>query len=313
MAFIKIDCKTIEDLLAGGITTSAPTLIFGIPNLGKTWLCFQAAAACTRSTANGGLGRKALYLDTEAFFRPDVFDRFYGYFKAKWKDLPPQDNIDMRRVENIFKLYEYFGMDLKIKQEEARSTADIKFPTERQKKLAQTAVKKGEKDVAETGKTVQAADWLKNSPLWADFEKNKYGIIVIDSLTIPIKSVIPSTTQNLPARTTLISSLLGTLYDIAIAWDCAIIVTDHITKNPIDPRSFGEPWGGANVMYYIKNQMGLFPPNKEMMDKMLIDGGRLRRVERHRMPGFDRELVTVMLGKDVGYIDVPSSSQIKKA
>jgi len=313
MGFIKLDCKIIEDLFAGGITTSAPTLLFGIPNLGKTWLCFQIASSCTRDKVHGGLGRKALYLDTEAFFRPDVFDRFYGYFKKKWTDLPPQDMIEMRRIENIFNLFEYFGMTLSIKQELARSTADIKFPTERQKKLADTAVKTGKKDVDETGKTVQTAGWLKSSPLWKDFEKNNYGVLIIDSITIPIKSVIPSTTQNLPARTTLISALLGTLYDIAIAWDCAIVVTDHITKNPIDPRSFGEPWGGANVMYYIKNQIGLFPPNKEMMDKMLVDGGRLRRVERHRMPGFDRELVTVMLGKDVGYIEVPSSSQVKKA
>jgi len=313
MPQIQLDCKTLEALMVGGIHTGAPTLVFGIPNLGKTWLCYQAACACTRDPKYGGLGRPALYLDTEQFFRPDVHDRFYDMFKKKWTDLPPKEKIDMRRTENIFKLFEYFGMELVIKQEEARNTAIIHFPTERQKKLAETAVKKGAKDVEAVKGTFQAGNWLENSPLWKDFKEKNYGIMIIDSITIPIKSVLPSTTQNLPARTTVLTALLGTLYDIAIAFDCAIIVTDHITRNPIDPRSMGEPWGGANVMYYIKNQYGLFPPTKDLIDKYIPDGLRVRRVERHRMPGFDRELCTVMLGLNVGYIDLPGASPVKKA
>jgi len=157
--------------------------------------------------------------------------------------------------------------------------------------------------------TIQSSDWMKTSEIWKKFQKNKYGLMVIDSLTVPIKSAMTASTQNLPARTSLITQLLGVLYPLAKEFDCAILVTDHITRNPMSPvyaYGIGEPWGGQNITYYVKNQFGLYFSTKEERDKAGMDAQRLRRIERHRMPGRDKTMITVILQKDYGYNDYAS-------
>ena len=85
-------------------------------------------------------------------------------------------------------------------------------------------------------------------------------------------------------------------------------MTDHITRSPLAKTykyGLGDPWGGQDVSYYIKYQFGLFPALKADKDMLATDGHRLRRVARHRFPGMDETMVTVMLAKNEGYIDVP--------
>lgn len=292
-------CKALDVLMNGGLPLKAPSLVFGMPNLGKTWLAFQFSCMCTRDPSNGGLGRPVLYLDTESFFaNEEVFNRFYGYFRKRWSDLPAKPEIHAEMVEDIFALGKKFGIQYTIVQEESRVSAIAKFPK-----------KTLEKEVKET---TQTSDWLKSSPIWQDCEKNNYGLIVIDSITVPIKSVIPKGTQHLPGRGTLITSLLGTLYPIAKNFNCAILVTDHITRNPMSPGyvyGVGDPWGGQDITYYIKYQFGLYMATKDEREKYGDTEGRLRRVERHRYPGFERTLTTVKLEKDYGYTDVQAGKK----
>ena len=297
--------KTLDSLMAGGFPLGAPSLVFGIPNLGKTWLCFQTACMCTRAPKYGGMGKPVLYLDTESFFTNDVFDRFYGFFRARWKDLPAKSKIDMVRVKDIFQLGAKFGIQFEIIQEEKRVSALAKFPTSRQTKIAF-----GKKQAVKS--TKQIHDWLELAPIWKDMQKKDYGLIVIDSLTVPIKSVIPKGTQHLPGRGTLITTLLGTLYPIAIGFNIAIIVTDHITRNPMSPGyryGLGNPWGGQDVTYYIKYQLGMYTGLKDQRLKYGADGPRLRRISRHRFPGMEKELALIMLAHDIGYVDLPTGAR----
>jgi len=295
--------KTLDNMMGGGIPLGVPSLVFGKSNLGKTWMCFQLACMSTRDPKKGGLGKPALYLDTEFFFTDEVFDLFYGYFRKRWPDLSEKPMIEIVRIPDIFELGKFFNIHYTIKQEGDRVSVVSKFPTDRQAVLK-------EHGKSEMKETVQSGDWLKSSDVWTKFEKNKYGIMVIDSITVPIKSVIASATQNFPARTSILTQLLGTLYPIAKNFNTSIVVTDHITSNPMSPGyayGSGDPWGGQNVTYYIKNQFGLFPPLKEQREKYVLDGNRIRRVERHRMPGKDQTLVAVILQKDYGYADLPDS------
>lgn len=297
-------CKTLDTLMNGGFPLKAPSLVFGMPNLGKTWLAFQTACMCTRSIANGGLDRPVLYYDTESFFaNEEVFNRFYGYFQNRWKDLPKQPKIDCEMIPDIFELGKKFGIEYTVVQEESRVSAIAKFPSKKQIQIA------GGKPVKET---TQTSDWLQESPVWKEMEKKNYGLLVIDSITVPIKSVIPKGTQHLPGRGTLLTSLLGTLYPIAKNFNAAILVTNHITRNPMSPGyqyGIGDPWGGQDVTYYIKYQYGLFGALKDERDKYGPDGPRLRRIERHRYPGLERDIVTVLLAKDYGYTDLPKGSR----
>lgn len=302
---ISTGCRSLDQLMCGGIPTGAPSLIFGIPNLGKTFLSYQVACMCTRKTSYGGLNRPVLYLDTESFFTKGVPDRFYGFFRNRWKDLDPKSSIDIIRVKDIFDLGKKFGIQFEIIQEEKRVSAIAKFPTGRQTKLAQ-----GKGEPVKT--TIQSENWIETSEIWQSMKAKNYGLIVIDSLTVPIKSVIPKGTQHLPGRGTLLTSLLGTLYPIAIQFDAGIIVTDHITRNPMSPGyyvGFGDPWGGQDVTYYVKFQWGLYRALKAEKEKYGIDGERIRRISRHRFPGMEPELISIMLAHDYGYTDLPSGAR----
>jgi len=305
MATISSGTKGIDAMMAGGLKTSVPSLLFSIPNLGKTFMCYQFACSCTRPVASGGLGKKVIYIDTEGFFfTPDTVERFNKFFTDRWTDCDPS-KIEIMQIPDIFELGELFGMQLDIKQEESRVSVTVKYPTSRQVTLAKSQKKKSRVDTA----TNKDKDWLNKSPLYQKLseKEGEYGLIVLDSLTIPIKSEIASVTQNFPARTSLVSALLGACYPIARRQDVAILITDHITSNPMSPGyafGTGDPWGGRNMIYYVKHIFGMYKALKDQRESYAPNGDRLRRIQRYRYPGLDQDLSLVMLAKDKGYVDV---------
>ena len=311
MGVLSSGSKSIDEVMVGGLKTQVTTLLFGIPNLGKTWLCYQLACMCTRPVKVGGLGKKVIYLDTEGFFfGEETIQRYATYFKKRWPDCEPE-KIDMKQVSTIFELGELFGMQLDIKQEESRVSVTVKYPTDTQKKIAGHKGK-GKVDTS----TNKDKDWLEKAPLYQKLKTGEYGLLVIDSLTIPIKSEIASVTQNFPARTSLVSAILGACYPIARRSDVSILITDHITSNPMSPGyvwGTGDPWGGRNILYYIKNIFGLYKPLKDQVVANAPDGHRVRRFQRYRYPGLDTVVAPVKLEKDKGYMDLPNQGTAKAA
>jgi hypothetical protein len=299
-------CQTIDDLMEGGFPLGAPALVYSIPNLGKTWLTFQTACMCTRDPKHGGLGRPVLYLDTESYFSEETFNRLYAYFQKRWPDLPKEPMIEIVMIPSIFELGQEFGMEIQIVQEESRTSALIKFPTDRQVKIADGKAE-GKREVKET---FQSTGWLKTSPAWKKFEDKNYGMMAIDSITVPLKTSIPKTTQNLPARGTILNAILGVLYPFVKHFNSSILVTDHLTRSPMNPMyqyGLGDPWGGSDIIYYIKYIVGLFPAKKD--DRESIDQGyRLKQIFRYRYPGLDSKTVLAMLAQDTGYIDRPKGN-----
>lgn len=306
MRIISTGSKALDWAMDGGLKSQVISILFGIPNLGKTWLCYQLACMCTRPEKVGGLGKKALYYDTEGFFfTEDTIQRFAKYFKARWPDCDPT-KIEIVQIESIFTLGQEFGMQIDIKQEQSRTSVITKFPTARQEKIA---TKKGKSGVDTT--TNKDKDWLDQTPIFDKLKERDYGLLIIDSLTIPIKSEIASTTQNFPARTSLVSAILGACYPLARRMDIPILITDHITANPMSPGyayGTGDPWGGRNILYYVKHIFGLYRPLKDLVQKYAPDGLRVRRFQRYRYPGLDPVLVAVKLEKDKGYMDLPDSN-----
>jgi len=327
MTVLSTGSKVLDSLMDGGLRAKVISLLFGIPNLGKTWFCYQVACMCTRPEKVGGLEKKVLYLDTEGFFfDEDTIKRFAGYFKKRWPDCKPE-NIEILQISDIFQLGEQFGIQFEILQEDKRVTVLAKFPTERQKKLAEAKKAKAKtkdekpkegkkekepKEDADVESTKKDKDWLEKAPLWQKIKTGGYGLLVIDSVTIPIKSEIPTATQNFPARTSLLQTLLGACFPIARRGDISILITDHITRNPMSPTykfGMGDPWGGSNVLYYVKHQFALYTGTQELAKKYgVVESPRIRRVERYRFPGLDRMMVAVKLEKDKGYMDLPEIS-----
>lgn len=63
--------RALDELLGGGVETQSITEIYGPYGSGKTQFCHQMAVTVQLDEERGGLGRGALYIDTEGTFRPE--------------------------------------------------------------------------------------------------------------------------------------------------------------------------------------------------------------------------------------------------
>ncbi len=63
--------KALDELLGGGVETQSITEIYGPYGSGKTQFAHQMAVTVQLPEERGGLGRAALFIDTEGTFRPE--------------------------------------------------------------------------------------------------------------------------------------------------------------------------------------------------------------------------------------------------
>ncbi|XP_062870282.1 DNA repair protein RAD51 homolog 3 isoform X2 [Trichomycterus rosablanca] len=61
-------CSELDAALGGGVAVGRSTEICGVPGIGKTQLCLQLAVDVQIPACFGGLGGKALFIDTEGSF-----------------------------------------------------------------------------------------------------------------------------------------------------------------------------------------------------------------------------------------------------
>jgi DNA repair protein RadA len=70
---ISTGSKALNDMLKGGIETSAVTEFFGPSGSGKTQLCFTLAVNVQQQISDGGLNGDAIYIDTDISSVPNEF------------------------------------------------------------------------------------------------------------------------------------------------------------------------------------------------------------------------------------------------
>ncbi|KAJ6879184.1 DNA repair protein RAD51 [Populus alba x Populus x berolinensis] len=68
MTRLTTSCADLDDILGGGISCKQVTEIGGVPGIGKTQLGIQLAVNVQMPSYCGGLGGKAIYIDTEGSF-----------------------------------------------------------------------------------------------------------------------------------------------------------------------------------------------------------------------------------------------------
>lgn len=71
VGWITTGSKALDTLLGGGVETQAVTEVFGEFGSGKTQLAHQLCINVQLPPEQGGLSRKAIYIDTENTFRPE--------------------------------------------------------------------------------------------------------------------------------------------------------------------------------------------------------------------------------------------------
>lgn len=64
-------CRSIDNLLGGGVALGEVTEIAGSPGVGKTQLCHQLSVDARLPTEYGGVAGETVYIDTEGNFSPE--------------------------------------------------------------------------------------------------------------------------------------------------------------------------------------------------------------------------------------------------
>lgn len=282
MTKISTGCVSIDRIINGGVPLGTPIGIYGLQNIGKSILATQIAARFAQE------GYDVIYIDTESFYQlQEDWDRIFGWFEHRWDlDSDVKDKIEVIQLRDLFALGKFFGIEFQLIQEQARVSAMAKFP----KKWGSKATKV----------THQSQDWITYSKAYKDLGKcEKPGLVIIDSITVPLKSKISSVTQNFPARASVIQTLLDTALVVANEFNVSFLITNHGTKNPM---GYGvQPWGGGNMIYYIKRWIGIMSglkPDRELF------GDQIRRMYRYRWPGLMTTTDKALLALDTGYVDL---------
>ncbi|RLE70037.1 MAG: DNA repair and recombination protein RadA, partial [Thermoprotei archaeon] len=89
IAYISTGVRALDDLLEGGVETRAITELIGEFGAGKTQLCHQLAVMVQLPREEGGLGARALYIDTEGTFRPERVISI-----ARYRGLDPEEALE---------------------------------------------------------------------------------------------------------------------------------------------------------------------------------------------------------------------------
>jgi len=266
---------TIDKLLGGGIPYGTITTIFGEPKCGKSMLAYQVGIANIDKT-----NLKTLYIDTEGIRKQDFFS-IINKFNSRY-NVPPKELTDKfqyitsladLKLKSIQKLFQIFGFLPMIEMSKG-GRYTVQFET--------------------CAPTIKEEEW-----------KN-YSMIIIDSMTAPLKMAIGSSTANLPTRAQFTERLFGLLIEIAMRHNIAVIVNHHASVDPMNlfGRDFGKAWGGDPILYNSKYALLILDADAKTR-KETNWNHEARRVMLIRRPDEQdtNQKYPVRLMKDYGYTD----------
>jgi len=268
-------CKTIDNLLGGGIPYGIVTAVFGEPTTGKTLFGYQSGLS---NLANSN--KDTILIETEGLRDIDTYN-ILEKFKSRWNlssaDITKRFKIIHTlgdpKLQSIQKLFQMFGYMITL-------------------------------EISKNGK--YSIQFQNTIPTLTPNQLEKTSMIILDSLTKPVKDSVGSETQNLPARAQMTERLFGKLYHIAKVYNIAILVINHASVNPAVPygRDLGKPYGGSPVLYNSKYAIGFVDATSEIK-KNTGWGIEARRVRLLRRPDEQTtgQLYPVRLKKDWGFDD----------
>ena len=189
-------CKTIDNLLGGGIPYGIVTAVFGEPTTGKTLFGYQSGLS---NLANSN--KDTILIETEGLRDIDTYN-ILEKFRSRWNlssaDITKRFKIIHTlgdpKLQSIQKLFQMFGYMITL-------------------------------EISKNGK--YSIQFQNTIPTLTPNQLEKTSMIILDSLTKPVKDSVGSETQNLPARAQMTERLFGKLYHVAKIYNIAILVIHH--------------------------------------------------------------------------------------
>jgi predicted ATP-dependent serine protease len=204
--------KGLNEMFGGSFYSSDVLCgIFGKPNMGKTLLLVQDAFYLASE------GKNVLLIDTEGGTWKmmqawkEVFEKRFGKLTG---------NLYIEKRRGLSDVMEYVGY---------RGGVTFK------------SAAKDEKGIMEF-RVVQTLD---EAQIEEDVEKAEIDLLIMDSISEPIRSAIPLQQQNNPAKASALALILGRLVELQKEYNLAAIVSSHASFNPsayelsIDAEIFG--------------------------------------------------------------------------
>jgi len=267
--FITTGCEGIDILLGGGLPKRAITLCYAPYNVGKSLLGMQCAASVYYNT-----GKPALIINTEDdWVLEEDRVRVLSWFQKRWNktELP---KIDFLFLPDIYDLMKFFGKQLELDvTEEAHQIVAKVYPLQDP----------------------------HHSPCYLLCQEKQYGIIILDSISSPLKDEISTPPrENFPARAVILNNILGRLRRCVVDLNVPGYVTAHATTAPGPTRDQDQsrPYAPSSMGFHIKRILGMKGSSRSE-DRIFT---------RFRGPGLAVIERPIKLKRDTGFVDYETGS-----
>lgn len=248
----------VDELIGGGVESQSITEIYGEFGSGKSQITHQLAVNVQLPPEHGGVGKSAIFIDSEDTFRPNrVADMVRGLPDDVLEDVRVQRDIDGSIDEED-------TMDAIITDILDKIHVAKAFNTNHQMLIAEQAL--------ETASELDDTDW-------------PVGLVVVDSLTTHFRAEFVGRGE-LADRQQKLNRHLHDIDRIANLHNAAAVVTNQVQSNP--DAFFGDPTkpiGGhilghkSNVRIYLKKSKGSKRIVKLVDAPDLPDGEAVMRIE----------------------------------
>lgn len=266
-------CTTIDMLMGNGFPLGSVTAVFGEPGQGKTILTAQLALSCIKN-----LKKDVIVIETEGNREQDYLE-LLNRFKDRW-ELTEEEIENHIHFIPIIGDYQSQGVVSLLKL--------VGYNAELEKS------KKGDK---------YTVTFTECKPNLKEEILESSSLLIVDSLTKPLKSSIGHKTQNLPARADLMARFFDRIYQIAYKYQIGIIINHHASIDPmVWGRDFGKIYGGDEVLYNSKYVIELI--NSDMAARAKFGKGARRvMLIKHPYNPLTREMYAINLKENYGFTD----------
>lgn len=222
-----------------GYLPRVPTGLFGPPLAGKTIFSLQEGLAVAAQ-----MEKDVLYIGTEGEGYPFV-KMWEDTFRKRF-NIPKKINLVVKDLRTIEEILNYFGWNVEV-----------------------VATQKGKVELVFKGeKKAEIEPLLK-----------KTGVLIIDSMSNPLKIGFPGGRVNLPSRADAASLWLNSIHRFSVDYDLVTLVIHHESRDPTNQWALPSLTGGSAIRYNFKCLFYLeqraFKAHKHVRDLFAVRWGNL--------------------------------------
>lgn len=232
LKFLKSSLKGLNDVYGGSLYNSDEIVaLYGKPQVGKTLFALQEAVAS---------GTNVLYIDTEGGFKGMAqkwLDVLVERFKAK-------NEIYLETCKTLDALTEFLGFRTRVvfrvadedgSEEEEKEKRRGKEPVTVEEKIKELQRQERREARSEKGKMeFRVLERFENAPIDVWVQEQKIGFVILDSISAPVRVLMPEERQNLPARASAFALVMGKLVSLQQKHNVCVLVTNHASFDPTD-------------------------------------------------------------------------------